>query len=96
MLDSHNFSLDGHTRVILFTSNLGVFAPPTPAASTLTVQANGVNLPVENVGQIPGITGQFESYVIVRLPDGLPIGNLSLTITVRGVTIGPAILQIVP
>jgi uncharacterized protein (TIGR03437 family) len=96
ILDSHNFSLDGHTRIILFTSNLGIVSPPIPPTSTLSVQANGVNLPVENVGQMPGITGQFESYIVVRLPDGLPTGNLSLTITVRGVTVGPAILPIVP
>lgn len=94
--DVNNFSVDGHTRIILFTSNLGIVSPPIPQASTLSVQANGVDLPVEKVGQMPGITGQFESYIVVRLPDGLPTGNLSLTITVRGVTTAPAILPIVP
>ena len=96
ILDANNFSVDGHTRIILFTSNVGIVSPPIPDTSTLSVQANGVNLPVEKVGQMPGITGQFESYIVVRLPDGLPTGNLSLTVTVRGVTTAPATLQIVP
>ena len=94
--DVNNFSLDGHTRIILFTSNLGIVSPPNPPASTLSVQANGVDLPIEKVGQMPGITGQFESYIVVRLPDGLPNGNLSLTINLRGVTSAPAILPIIP
>ena len=93
ILDPHNFSLDGHARVVLFTSNLGVVSPPIPSTSTLSVQANGINLPVENVGPMTGTNG---SYIIVRLPDGLPAGNLSLTVTVRGLTSAPAILQIAP
>jgi Tol biopolymer transport system component len=93
ILDPHNFSLDGHARVVLFTSNPGVVSPPIPSTSTLSVQANGINLPVENVGPMTGTNG---SYIIVRLPDGLPAGNLSLTVTVRGLTSAPAILQIAP
>lgn len=93
ILDSHNFSLDGHARLTLFTSSLGVMSPPIPPTSTLSVQANGVNLPVETVGPMTGVNG---SYIIVRLPDGLPTGNLSLTVTLRGVTSGVTILPIVP
>jgi Tol biopolymer transport system component len=96
ILDSHNFSLDGHARLTIFTSSLGITSPPIPQVSTLSVQANGVNLPVENVGPLTGASGLTGSYIIVRLPDGLPTGNLSLTITVRGVTSGAAILPIVP
>jgi len=36
------------------------------------------------------------SYVIIRLPDNLPSGNLSLIITLRGKTSAPAILPITP
>lgn len=96
ILDAHNFSVDGHTRIVLFTSNLGVVSPPIPPASTLSVQANGIDLPIEKVAQMPGITGQFESYIIVRLPDGLPTGNLSLTVTLRGITSAVKILPIIP
>ena len=62
----------------------------------LSVQANGVNLPVENVGAVTGVTGLNGSYIVVRLPDGLPAGNLSLTVTARGLTSAVAILPIGP
>jgi len=94
ILDSHNFSLDGHTRIIVFTSSLGITAPPI--GQSLSVQASGVNLPIENVGPITGISGLNGSYIVVRLPDGLPAGNLSLTVTVRGVTSAATILPIIP
>jgi uncharacterized protein (TIGR03437 family) len=96
LLDPFNFAIDGHTRVTLFTSSLGVVSPPVPAASTLTVQANGVDLPVESVGPITGTNGLAGSYIIVRLPDGLPGGNLSLTVTLRGLTSEARILPIAP
>ena len=94
MVDPYNFSIDGRTRVTLFTSNLGLISPPIPPASTLSVQANGINLPIENVGPITGAGAPAGSYIIVRLPDGLPKGNLSLTVTLRGMTSTATILQI--
>ena len=94
ILDAHNFSTDGHTRIILFTTNLGLNSPPAPPTSILSVQANSVNLPVESVGMVTGVTGMGGSYIVVRLPDGLPTGNLSLTVTLRGVTSAAAILPI--
>ncbi|HKG47510.1 MAG TPA: S8 family serine peptidase [Pyrinomonadaceae bacterium] len=96
IFDPHNFSLDGHARVILFTSNLGVTSPPVPQTSTLSVQANGINLPVENVGPTTGVSGLNGSYIIVRLPDGLPAGNLSVTVTLHGLTSTAATLPVVP
>ena len=96
ILDPHNFSTDGHTRIILFTSNLAMFSPPIPSASILSVQANGLNLPVEKVGPVTGVTGMSGSYIIVRLPDGLPTGDLSLTVTARGLTSAVTILPIGP
>jgi len=94
--DSYNFSLDGRARIIFFTSSLGIVSPPIPPTSTLSVQANGVNLPVENVGPITGMNGLTGSYIIVRLPDALPGGNLSLTVTLRGLTSEARILPIAP
>jgi len=96
IIDANNFSSDSHTRVTLFTSSLGLISPPIPPLSTLSVQANGVNLPVEYVGPITGPSAPSGSYIIVRLPDGLPTGNLSLTVTVRGVTSTARILRIAP
>ena len=94
IVDPYNFSVDGHTRLTLFASSLGIISPPLPSTSTLSVQANGVNLPVENVGPITGMGPLTGSYIIVKLPDGLPKGNLSLTITLNGVTSAATTLQI--
>jgi len=82
ILNTHNFSADSHTRVMLFTSNLGL-SQPDPAI--LSVRANGILLTVESVGTVSGVQGLDASYIIVRLPDGLPSGSLSLTVTLHGV-----------
>ena len=94
ILNTHNFSADQHTRVILFTSNLGL-SQPDPAI--LSVRANGILLTVESVGTVAGAQGLDASYIIVRLPDGLPPGNLPLTVTLKGVvSSNTPILEISP
>jgi hypothetical protein len=80
VISNHNFSADRHTRVILFTSNLGLNQPDP---SILTVQAAGFSLLVENVGPVSGLVGLDASYIVVRLPDGLPTGDLPVTVTLR-------------
>jgi hypothetical protein len=85
-----NFSADRHTRVMLFTSDLG-----GAAVGDLSVQVHGVALPVEGVGQVPGLSQA--SYVIVRLIDQSPVGNdLPLSITLRGVASNTATISIAP
>lgn len=81
VLNLFNFSVDHHTRVILFTSDLGLSLPDS---SQLTVKAGGVGLTVEAVGPIQGVSGLSGSFIVVRLPDGLPTGNLPLIVTLRG------------
>lgn len=80
-LNDFNFNPDRHTRVIFFTSDLGLTQPD---ASVLSVRAGGFTLTVENVGPVAGIIGLNASYIIVRLPDGLPEGDLPLIVTLRG------------
>jgi len=82
VLNTHNFSADSHTRVILFTSNLGLSQPND---AILSVRANGILLTVEKVGTVSGVPNLDASYIIVRLPDGLPSGSLPLTLTLNGV-----------
>jgi len=77
--------------VILF--NLGLTQPDP---SLFTFQASGFNLTVENVGVLTGVNGLDGSYVIVRLPDGLPPGDLLLTATLRGVMSNITTLSISP
>lgn len=63
----------------------------------VTVQAAGITLPVENVGTVTGVMGLNASYIVVRLPDGLPAGELPLTVAVAGVTnTNPVTLRISP
>jgi len=88
-----NFSADRRTRVIFLTSSLGLNQPDP---SVLTVQAAGFNLTVEGVGSIKGVTGLDGSYIVVRLPEGLPTGDLPMAITLRGMTSNTAILSISP
>jgi uncharacterized protein (TIGR03437 family) len=87
-----NFSADRRTRIIFFTSDLGLTQPN----SSLSVQAGGVSLPVESVGPLSGVPGLSASYIVVRLPDGLPTGNLQLTVTMNGATSNAATLSIAP
>jgi hypothetical protein len=82
ILNTHNFSADSHTRVMLFTSNLGLSQPDS---AILSVRASGILLTVEKVGTVSGVQGLDASYIIVRLPDGLPSGSLPLTVTLHGV-----------
>jgi VCBS repeat protein/carboxypeptidase family protein len=94
VLNTHNFSADSHTRVMLFTSNLGLSQPDS---AILSVRANGTLLTVENVGTVSGVQGLDASYIIVRLPDGLSQGNLPLTVTLHGiVSSNTPILEISP
>jgi hypothetical protein len=78
----HNFSADQRTRVILFTSNLGLIQPDP---SVLTVKAGSTPLTVENVGTVAGVAGLNASYIVVVLPNGLPAGDLPVTVTFHGV-----------
>lgn len=90
VLTPHNLGGDGRRRLILFTNDLGLAAGNTTG---LTVQANGIPLPVENAGPAPAING---SYIIVRLPNLLP-STYAVTVTFNNVnsTNAPTI-QIIP
>jgi len=92
----HNFSSDHITRVMLFTSNLGL-GPSGNLTGVLSVQVQGaslVSLVIERVDAVPGLTGI--SYIIVKL-DGAPLGtNLPLTVTLRGAISNTATIDIGP
>ena len=92
ILSNLNFSTDHHTRVMLFTSNLGL--EPGENLSVLSVQAQGVSLPVEAAGTVRGLSQA--SYIIVRLPDGLAAGDLPISVMLRGATSNVGKLGISP
>ena len=90
------FSADHRTRIILFTSDLGLTQADLSDPAILVVDVPGYQLPVENVGALTGVPGLSGSYVIVKLPDGLPTGALDLRIRLRQVTSDARTLNISP
>ena len=86
---SHNFSTDQRTRVMIFTSNLGLIQP----SADLFVTAGGIPLTVEGTGPLAGVPDM--SYIVVKL-DPLLSGNVSLSVTFRGVTSNAGMLSISP
>ncbi len=93
VVNPNNFSVDQRTRLMILTSNLRMTqADP----GNLSVQASGVTLPIERVGPITNVPGLDASYIVVRLPDGLPDGDLQLVVTLRGMASNLSTLQIVP
>ena len=102
ILDPHNFSFDGHTRIVLFTSAAGITQAdqndPTAwvvTAQTLTFPTSGWTLPVEAVGPYAGgeLTG---SYIVVKLPNGLPTQQLELRVRLRQTTSDASYITIAP
>lgn len=96
LFNPNNFSADQRTRIILFTSNLGLTQSNLSDPAILVVDVPGYNLPVENVGVLSGVPGLSGSYIVVRLPDGLPTGALQLRVRLRGVTSDASTLNISP
>ena len=94
----NNFSTDQTTRIILFTSNLGM-TDANLASGILSVHINGSAIPpanIEHVGTVAGISGMDASYVIVKLPDGLLTGSNNITVNMGAAASNVAILSIVP
>jgi hypothetical protein len=60
------------------------------------VQASGIDLPVEAVGDVTGVSGLSASYIVVRLVPGMPTGDLQLTVRRNGITSNGATLTIIP
>jgi hypothetical protein len=96
ILTSHNFSADGHRRIILFTSDLGLTQSDLSNPATLVVEVGSQNLLVENVGTLSRVPGLPASYIVIRLPDGLPTGPLEMRVRLRGATSDARTLNISP
>ena len=90
LFNPNNFSSDQRTRIIFFTSDLGLTQPN----ALLSVHASGFPLTVESVGPLSGVPGLSASYIVVRLPDGLPAGDLQLTVALGSATSSAAVLSI--
>ena len=89
VVGSHNFSLDQRTRVMIFTSNLGLTQP----TADLSVKAGSIPLTVESVGTLAGVPSM--SYIIVKL-DPMLVGDVQLTVTFHGVASNAGLISISP
>lgn len=92
---TYNFSSDRRTRVMLFATNASLMSGES--ASAVTCQAEDsqhhiVAVPVEYVGAVPDLDGVTQ--IDIRLPDGLSTGDVSITITLHGLTSNKALLTL--
>jgi len=81
LTNPNNFSSDQRTRILFFTTDLGLPQTFQPATNTLSVQLGGNSHAVETVGSNTTTGG---SYIVFRLPD-LPAGTYPLGIRLNGV-----------
>ena len=99
IFDPFNFSADQTTRLILFTTDLGLPQTSNPDPSVLSVRAGGAELVVEHAGPF-ALPGLNSSYVVVALKrrDGQPMltGNLLFQVTFRGSVSNQTAIAIVP
>lgn len=91
ILTPHNFSDDGHTRIMLFAANVDSTSDVTVAIEESPLVT--VLLPVEYVGKVPG--QDWLTQINVRLPVGLA-GNLRVSIIVHGEASNKALVSIAP
>jgi hypothetical protein len=98
LVNTHNFSPDNRTRIVLFLTNTDLSS--NEALSAVTAQAEDAQqvihpLTVEYVGKVPGF--DWLTQVIVRPPEALKEGgDLSVSISVRGLPSNKALLNIKP
>ncbi|HEX6717425.1 MAG TPA: hypothetical protein VF088_09955, partial [Pyrinomonadaceae bacterium] len=94
----NNFSSDKRTRLMLLVANIDLLPEDDSsivAAQARDAQNNTFVLPVEAVAKVPSFN--WLTQVIVRLPDQLAnLNQVTVTVTCRGQTSNPAIIQIVP
>lgn len=95
--DSHNFSADGYTRIMLFATNLSLL--PGESASSIIITANKtgkapVKLPVEYAGALANAPAEL-SQINVRLTDDVATwGDTQITLTIHGQTSNPITVNI--
>ena len=98
VVTTNNFSLDARTRVMLFATHVNL--TPAEGTSAVTAQAEDSQnrifmLPVEFVGKVPGF--DWLTQVNVKLPDELKnLGEVQVSINVRGVSSNKAPLRVAP
>jgi hypothetical protein len=94
-LDNPNyFGLDHRTRISLFTLNLIITPSMVVTAQAVDSQQTVHQLQVESIASLPNAIGLAQ--IIVKLPDGIPAGDLRLTVTARGRLSNTVLAGIIP
>ncbi len=89
------FGMDKRTRVSLFTENLILTPGLVVTAQAVDSQQRTFALPVEVVDSLPTFLGFAQ--IVVKLPDGIVnVGDLQVTITVRGRTSNSVLVGVTP
>jgi uncharacterized protein (TIGR03437 family) len=96
LLNSHNFSSDQRTRIMLFAINADLLNGENSSAMTAQLEDAAhmiYPLPVEFLGPVPNASGLTQ--VIIRLPDGLPANSdVLVSVTIHGMTSNKARFKI--
>ena len=92
--NSNYFGPDHRTRLSLFTTNLIVTPGLVVTVQGQDSQNTVYQLPVESIVTLPDAVGLAQ--IIVKLPDGIPAGDLRLSITARGRSSNVALVGITP
>ena len=88
------FGPDHRTRISLFTTNLIVTPGLVVTVQAMDSQNTVYQLPVESIMTLPDAVGLAQ--IIVKLPDGIPAGDLRVSITTRGRSSNVALIGITP
>ena len=88
------FGTDHRTRISLFTTNLIVTPALVVTAQALDSQNTVHQLPIETIASLPNAVGLVQ--IIVKLPDGIPAGDLRVSITARSRSSNVVLVGIAP
>ena len=92
--NSNYFGPDHRTRISIFTTNLIVTPSLVVTAQAMDSQNTVYQLPVEWIGSLPDAVGLAQ--IVVKLPDGVPAGDLRLSITARSRSSNVVLVGITP
>jgi len=95
VVTSHNFSLDGRTRIVLFATHVNLSPGELITAQAEDSQNRFFPLTIEFVGKVPHF--DWLTQVIVKLPDELAnAGEVRVSINVRGTSSNKVPLRLGP
>jgi hypothetical protein len=94
LTNSHNFSLDQRTRIVLFATGIDLMPNESITVQVEDLLNRSYPLVVEDVRKVPNF--DWLSQIVVKLPDSIDLeGDYRISITFRGTTGNKASISIV-